>query len=168
MTTQVDSYRFIKGISRRMVKTWISLEDPDEIPWTPLQKPLSECTVAIVSSAGIALKSDKPFDQDGERDNPWWGDPSYRVLPRTATADDVGVYHLHINAEHARKDLNAIMPLTRLAELERDGTIGRVADSHYSFMGYQIDATELVEKSVPAMIQRMQAEQVDVVVLVPV
>jgi hypothetical protein len=53
-----------------------------EIPWTPLSKPLADSTVALLSSVGLALKTDRPFDQEGERRNPWWGDPSYRILPR--------------------------------------------------------------------------------------
>ena len=67
MENQVDSYRFITGITKRMVKTWVGMEKPHEIPWTPLTKKLSDCTVATIVTAGMALKSDKPFDQDGER-----------------------------------------------------------------------------------------------------
>ena len=65
MEKTVDSYRFINGISRRMLRTWVDMEKPRPIPWTPLQKPLQECRVALLSSAGIALKSDRPFDQEG-------------------------------------------------------------------------------------------------------
>jgi hypothetical protein len=62
MTKTVDSFRFISGITKRMIKNWISMEKPRPIPWTPLAKPLSECNVALFSSAGIALKDDQPFD----------------------------------------------------------------------------------------------------------
>ena len=72
MDKTVDSYRFISGITKRMIRSWISMEPPREIPWTPLAKPLRECTVSLISSAGIALKSDRPFDQEGERRNPWF------------------------------------------------------------------------------------------------
>ena len=102
MDKTVDSYRFISGITKRMIRSWISMERPREIPWTPLAKPLSECTVSLISSAGIALKIDRPFDQEGERRNPWWGDPSYRILPNTATSQDVRLYHLHIDPELRR------------------------------------------------------------------
>jgi D-proline reductase (dithiol) PrdB len=85
MSKSVDSFRFISGITRRMIKTWIGMEEPRPIPWTPLTKPLSECTVALLSSAGIALKTDTPFDQERERRNPWWGDPTYRRLPKDAS-----------------------------------------------------------------------------------
>jgi hypothetical protein len=89
MAHTVDSYRFTGSITRRMLETWIKQEIPRPIPWAPLGKPLSECTVALLSSGGIALKSDTPFDQDGERRNPWWGDPSYRIIPKTATEKDI-------------------------------------------------------------------------------
>lgn len=70
MTKRVDSYRFIDGMTKRLIKSWIKLESPREIPWTPLSKPLSDCTVALISSRGITLKTEQPFDQEGERRNP--------------------------------------------------------------------------------------------------
>ena len=60
MAKTVDSYRFISGITKRMIKSWINQEQPRPIPWTPLRKPLSECTVALLSSAGIALRPTSP------------------------------------------------------------------------------------------------------------
>jgi len=55
VTHEIDSYRFQSGITKRMAKTWIGMEKPRPIPWTPLRKPLAECTVALISSAGMAL-----------------------------------------------------------------------------------------------------------------
>jgi D-proline reductase (dithiol) PrdB len=164
---QVDSYRFLDRMTRKLVQTWIGLETPREIPWTPLAKPLKDSTVALISSAGLALKSDRPFDQEGEKRNPWWGDPSYRVLPRTATEQDVKLYHLHIHPRLAEQDLNTVLPLQRLLELEHGGEIGRSAKHHYSFMGYILQPQVLLEQSVPAMIQHMRRDGVDVAMLVP-
>lgn len=106
---QVDSYRFLDRLTQKLVQSWIKIEEQREIPWTPLSRPLAESTVALVSSAGLALKTDRPFDQEGERRNPWWGDPSYRILPRTATAEDVKLYHLHIHPRVVEHDLNTVM-----------------------------------------------------------
>jgi D-proline reductase (dithiol) PrdB len=167
MTKVVDSYRFIGGMTKRLVKSWIGLETPREIPWTPLSKLLSECTVALITSGGIALRTDRPFDQAGERQNPWWGDPSYRVIPHTATTDEVCVYHQHIDPTLAERDMNCLLPTQRLAELVDMGRVGRAAPSHYSFMGYQLDAGELLEESVPAIIEHLRADEVDVAVLIP-
>jgi D-proline reductase (dithiol) PrdB len=154
--------------NRRIVSAWIEREPPPEIPWAPLAKPLGECRVALVSTAGLALHGDTPFDQEGERRDPWWGDPSYRVLPRGTRTGNVRSYHLHIDASIAERDLECLMPLARLAELESAGVVGAGAPSHYSFMGYILKPKELLERSTPAMIERMKAEGVDVALLVPV
>jgi D-proline reductase (dithiol) PrdB len=163
----VDSYRFISGITKRMIRTWIGKETPRPIPWTPLSKPLSECTVALLSSAGIALKTDRPFDQVGERRNPWWGDPSYRLLPKDAATEEVELYHLHINPHYARQDLNCLFPVTRLREMEANREIGRSAARHYSMMGYILQPEVLLKETVPAMIRDLEQDFADVVVLAP-
>ena len=168
VTQQVDSYRFLKGISRRMIKSWIDLEEPREIPWTPLHKPLHKSTVALVSSAGMALATDKPFDQEIERQNPWFSDPSFRVIPRDTTAEDIRVYHLHINPDFIQQDINCALPVQRLVELEASGDIGGAAPSHYSFIGYTCQPERLLNESVPGIISKLREEAVDAVVLVPI
>ena len=150
-----------------MIQSWLKLESPRDIPWSPLPKPVADCSVALISTGGIALRTDLPFDQEGERKNPWWGDPSYRVIPQAATAADIRVYHLHIDPAHAEQDLNCLLPVERLAELADAGVVGRAAKSHYSFMGYILEPRELLEKSVPAIIGGLRDERVDAVVLVP-
>jgi D-proline reductase (dithiol) PrdB len=168
---QVDSYRFLDRLTQKLVGSWIELEVqrecPADIPWTPLSRPLADSTVALISSAGLALKTDRPFDQEGERRNPWWGDPSYRILPRTATAEDVKLYHLHIHPRVVEQDLNTLLPLQWLLELEANGEIGRSAARHYSFMGYNLQPQVLLEESTPAMIRYMKQDGVNVVVLIP-
>src|SRR5215831_1796665 len=92
MAKIINSYRFLDGITGRMMKHWATLGAPRQIPWSPLVKPMSQCTVSIVSSAAVALKSDQPFDQDIERRDPWSSDPSYRVLARGTATGDIRVY----------------------------------------------------------------------------
>ena len=167
MPKTVDSYRFVGGVTRRMIETWIKMEEPRPIPWTALSKPLSGCKVALLSSGGIAMKGDKPFDQEGERQNPWWGDPSHRIIPKTASEKDVEIYHLHINPAFARRDINCLLPIQRLNKLEESSEIGGAAESHYSIMGYLPKPDEMLATSVPAIIQQMRDEHVDVLVLVP-
>jgi D-proline reductase (dithiol) PrdB len=167
MKNKVDSYRFLDFGTRQVAKAWIKNEPLREVPWSPFKKPLVEATVSVISSAALALKTDEPFDQDGERRNPWWGDPSYRVIPRTATEEEVEIYHLHIDPSFGREDLNCILPLRRLEELQENGEIGSVAPRHYSYMGYTIDPTELLEVTVPEMVRDLREDEVDVVLLVP-
>ena len=112
------------------------------IPFTPLAKPLSECRVALVSTAGVARNDDRPFDQEGERRNPWWGDPSYRAIPLGTTEKDVRLYHLHIDPRFGESDLDVVLPMRRLTELSRAGLVGSPALTHYSVMGYILDETD--------------------------
>lgn len=168
METTVDSYRFLDFPTRTLVSAWIAREPEREIPWVPLSAPLSDCRIAVVSTAAVAMRGDRPFDQEGERRDPWWGDPSYRVIDREVTAADVAIYHLHIDTSYGARDLDCVMPLGLLCELESGGEIGSSAPSHYSYMGYILDPRELLEQSVPAIVRRMRSEEVDVALLVPV
>jgi D-proline reductase (dithiol) PrdB len=167
MAKAVDSYRFIRGATRLLVRQWVAREPERPVPWTPVRKPLAESTVALVSSAGIALASDRPFDQDGERQNPWWGDPSFRILPRSTSSADIRVWHLHVNPRNAEQDLNCLFPIERLNELEAAGEVGRAASRHYSTMGYILDPTVLVEETAPAIATAMREDGVDLAALVP-
>jgi hypothetical protein len=169
--TEADRNATLRAIglaNRQIVTAWTAREREREIPWTPLSKPLSQARVALVSSAALALNDDAPFDQEGERRNPWWGDPSFRVLPRDTQTGDVKCYHMHIDVSVPERDLDSVMPLGRLAELESEGFVGTSAPSHYSFMGYILKPEELLERHTPAMIERLKREEVDAVLLVPV
>jgi D-proline reductase (dithiol) PrdB len=169
--TEADRDTTLRAIgfaNRQIVTAWTEREPPREIPWTPLEKPLSACRVALVSTAALAVDGDEPFDQEGEKRNPWWGDPSYRVLPRDARTGDATSWHMHIDTSVPERDLDSVMPLARLAELETAGFVGSSAPSHYSFMGYILKEKGLLETSTPAMIEQMKRENVDAVLLVPV
>ena len=76
--------------------------------------------------------------------------------------------HLHINNEDLDRDVNIALPVHRMLELEAAGEIGALAQTNYSFMGYQPDTTEWRENYAPEVARRMKAEQVDAVLLTPV
>ena len=164
----IDSYRYVDFATRRIMMAWAARQEPGEIPFTPLGKPLRECTVALLSTAGIARIDDRPFDQDGERRNPWWGDPSFRRIPLGTTEKDIRVYHFHIDPRFGESDLDVLLPMRRLAELAAEGMVGRPAPTHYSIMGYLLETTELEQKTAPAIAASLLEEHVDAVVLVPV
>jgi D-proline reductase (dithiol) PrdB len=163
----IDSYRFLDFATRQVMKAWAARQEPGVIPFTPLAKPLRECTVALVSTAAVARHDDRPFDQEGERRDPWWGDPSYREIPLGTTEKDVRLYHMHIDPRFGEADLDVVLPMRRLAELAGEGFVGRPAPTHYSTMGYILEPTELVEKTAPAIAGRMRDERVDAAALVP-
>ncbi|HXY49982.1 MAG TPA: glycine/sarcosine/betaine reductase selenoprotein B family protein [Terriglobales bacterium] len=163
----IDLYRFLDFASRQVMKAWASRQESVAVPFTPLTKPLRECTVALVSTAGVACNDDRPFDQEGERRNPWWGDPTFRVIPLGTTEKDVRLYDMHIDPRFGESDLDVVLPMRRLTELHSDGVIGPPAARHYSIMGYILEPTELVEKTAPAIAECMCAERVDAAALFP-
>ena len=163
----IDSYRFLDFASRQVMKAWAARQEPGVIPFAPLTKPLSECRVALLSTAGVARNDDRPFDQEGERRNPWWGDPSFRAIPLGTTENDVRLYHLHIDPRFGESDLDVVLPMRRLTELAREGLVGSPAPTHYSVMGFILEATDLVQKTAPAIAERMRADRVDAAALVP-
>lgn len=164
----VDGFRFMPP----SLRAWISQGIPGKpfsgaIPWTPLRKPISDITFSLMTSAGISMKSDPPFDVERERREPSWGDPSSREIPKTAEADDIDVNHLHINTDYIKRDINVMLPLKRFREFEQEGIIGSLAPTCYSYYGFQPEPGELLEKTMPKVISRMQAEGVEAVLLTP-
>lgn len=97
---RVDSFKYLNPASAQVVKGFIDRAPREPAPWTPLRRPLREATIALVSSAGLSLRGGLPFDAEGERRNPWWGDPSYRVIPRSSRTGDVVASHLHIDTTY--------------------------------------------------------------------
>ncbi len=166
---EVDSWRFLPPRLARLLQARIEASTPvTSIPFTPLSVPLARARIALVSTAGISCRPDPPFDMDGERANPMWGDPSWRRIPAAATEADLEVNHLHIDTSYIHRDLDVALPLRRLAELVEDGQVGAVAPSHYSVMGYQLDQTVQLAESAPAIAAAMRAEQVHATLLAPV
>jgi len=167
-TKVVDGFRFMPP----SLSAWISKDIPDHpysgnIPWTPLDKPIKETTFTLITTAGISMKSDPPFDLEREKREPAWGDPSYRKIPRTATESDIEVSHLHVNTGYIKQDINVMLPLARFAEFEKEGVIGQLAPTCYSYYGFQMDATALLAESMPQVADQMRQENVEAVLLTP-
>jgi D-proline reductase (dithiol) PrdB len=162
----IDSYRFLDFASRQVMKAWAARQRPEAIPFTPMTKPLAECRIALVSTAGIARNDDVPFDQDGERRDPWWGDPSFRVIPLGTTEPAVRLYHMHIDPRFGQADLDVVLPMRRLTELSGEGVVG-AAPRHYSIMGYILEPTVLLAETAPAIAEHMRHDGVDAAALVP-
>ena len=164
----VDGFLFMPPALR----VWISKDIPDQpfsgkIPWTPLEKSISETTFTLMTSAGISMKSDAPFDMEGEKAEPTWGDPSYREIPKTATERDIEVSHLHINTAYIKQDINVVLPLTRFQEFEKEDLIEKLAPTCYSYYGFQLDPTALLNETMPQVADRMRQESAEAVLLTP-
>jgi len=164
----VDGFRFLPPSLKAWVQTFIPEEEfRGFISWTPMSKPLSQTTIALVTSAGISLRSDPPFDMEREKREPIWGDRSFRTIPRETTEKDIEVNHLHINTTYVKQDINVMLPLARMAEFERERVIGRLAPTAYSFYGFQWQNTDFLNEAIKPISKRMKVEGVEAVLLTP-
>jgi D-proline reductase (dithiol) PrdB len=140
-------------------KRYAELECPTfaTTPWVN-GPPLAERRVAIVSSAGLVVRGEKPFRGR---------DADYRVIPETRP-EQLMFSHISINLDRSgfQEDWNVVFPLDRLRELAAEGVIGSVAATHYSFMG----ATDPVQMEDYArdVAARLKSDGVDAVLLSPV
>ena len=128
-------------------------------PWVE-GPPLSQRRVAIVSTAGVHARNDRPFTF-GRHD-------FYRVIPGDITAGDLVMSHVSTNFDHSgfQRDWNVVFPIDRLRELADEGIIGSVADYHYSFMGANDPMPMEREARITAGL--LTKDGVDAVLLVPV
>lgn len=165
---EVDSFRYLSRLVSRYYRlTEVETELP--IPWSPLTRPLNQSRFGLVTSGGLYHKGhEPPFDVERERQEPTWGDPSFRTLPTDIKQAEVGAGHLHINTRDVLEDINILLPIHRFQELAAEGRIGSLAREAYSFMGYQgfpADLTGWREVYGPQVTERLIAAEVDCVLL---
>jgi D-proline reductase (dithiol) PrdB len=146
-------------IQRNMLLTR-AVEVNDGAPRASLAGPLAESTVAIVTSAGIHCRGDRPFGRD---------DPSFRVIPSDVRAGELLQSHSSLAFDKTAfiRDVNVVFPVDRLAELVADGRIGRVGPRHYSVMGALHDVSAVRDETAPELALRLLDDGVDLVLLTP-
>ena len=130
----------------------------DARPWVK-PPPLTNCRIAIVTTAGLHRKGDRPFGQNAT---------DYRIIPGSTPAADLVMSHQSVNFDRTgfQEDHNIVFPIDRLNELARRGAIGSVAQYHYSFMG----ATKIreLEPKARELAQVLKGDRVDAVLLTPI
>ena len=137
----------------------------DPVPWSPLKKPLKECRLALVSSAGFVLPGQEPFDETIKG-----GDWSFREIPNDTDAKTLVESHRSQSFDHAgiHEDSNLGLPLDRVKEMAAAGRIGAVNRRHFSFMGSIVAPGRFLRDSVPVMAGALVEDAVDVALFVPV
>ena len=153
----------LSEVQRRMLEFFPCMES-DHVPWSPLSKPVADSTVAIVTTAGLHLRDDKPFN----RDHPG-GESTYRVLPADTDSADIVQSHFSIGFDRTAiyRDINVTYPVDRMRELVDAGVIGSLAPNNYSFMGALRDCIVVAEQTGPEVARRLKDDGVDLVFLTP-
>ncbi|HUK61209.1 MAG TPA: glycine/sarcosine/betaine reductase selenoprotein B family protein [Stellaceae bacterium] len=120
---------------------------------------LARRRVAIVTSAGLVRRGERPFVS---------GNTDYRVLPADTPPDQIVMSHVSVNFDRTgfERDINVVFPIERLRAMAAAGTIGSVAATHYSFMG--ASDPRGMEMQVREVAGRLKSDRVDAVLLTPV
>ena len=125
----------------------------------PLRKPISDSTIGVFTSAGVQMADDKRLAETN--------DLSYRLIARDAPLSGMVIAHRTPVRVWAVQDINVAFPRDRLIELEAEGVIGRLAPQSVSMVGSITKFTELMERTVPAIQQEFERQEVDLVFLFP-
>ena len=147
---------FLKGYRWRKI---------DPVPWASLKKPLSECRLSLVSTAGFVLPGQRPFDESIRG-----GDFSFREIPDHADVHQLTESQRSESFDHTgiHQDPNLAFPIDRARELAERGRIGSLNRRHLSFMGSITAPGRLNQQTAPAAAQLLVEDAVDVALLVPV
>lgn len=121
--------------------------------------PLRGRRVAIVTTSGVHVRGDRPFEI---------GAADYRVIPGDTPSGEILMSHSSVNFDRSgfQEDINVVFPLDRLKELKAEGAIGSVSDFHYSFMGAA--SIRAIEPKARELAGLLKKDRVDAVLLVPV
>jgi len=137
---------------------WVVNGDPSS--WHPLPKPLSECRLGLVASGGIYVSGQVAFH--------WKDDASFRKIPMDVETSNLRSTHFAYDLTDARTDINVVFPIDTLRGLVEEGIIGELADHAFTFMGGIYSARLVREGLAPQLTEKLLAEKVDAVLLVPV
>ena len=137
----------------------------DPVPWTPLKKPLKDCRLVLVSSAGIVTADQESFDNSIRG-----GDPSMREISFDVNVATLLETHRSDAFDHTgiRLDPNLAFPADRLRELSAVGVIGSLNHRYLSIMGSVTAPGRLIKRTIPQVAPKLVDDQVDIALLIPV
>jgi D-proline reductase (dithiol) PrdB len=132
----------------------------DGAPFVRPARPLGASRLAIVTTAGLHLRADRPFTP---------GDQSYRLIPSATPTFDIVQSHTSIGFDRVptMRDVNISFPIDRLRELCARGALGSLGPSFYSFMGAQREVARIEAETGPEVARRLAAEGVDLALVTP-
>jgi D-proline reductase (dithiol) PrdB len=145
-------------------------DDLDDYPWirnrrapfTPARRALPMVNLALISSAGAYIDGTPPFETNSPS-----GDANFREIPIEVEAVDLRFAVRGYEGAAVHQDINAQIPIDRLLEFEKNGIIGQLNPVFWSFCGHIPDASLVVEKLAPALVERTQRYEVQAALLVP-
>jgi D-proline reductase (dithiol) PrdB len=161
----MDPIRYVATLTEKYASLGFPAYDwsqYDDAPFTRLGKPLSACTVSLLTSGGVSRRGAQPFNPDARND--------LRVdaVAPDAPSNDFQIHDSYYDHKDADRDINCIFPLDRLRELSASGEIGAVAPRHWSgFMGRIYKRQAVMQEKAPALVEELRRDRVDLLIAIP-
>ncbi|HVF55083.1 MAG TPA: glycine/sarcosine/betaine reductase selenoprotein B family protein [Pyrinomonadaceae bacterium] len=130
-------------------------------PFIPARRALPMLNLALITSAGAYLDGTEPFDTSA-----FGGDTTFREIPVEIEAEDLQWSGRGYDPASVREDMNAQVPLARLAEFEGNGIIGQINPVWWSFSGFIPNAGRFAA-SLPQFVERVKRYEVQAALVVP-
>lgn len=128
----------------------------------PAVKDISKAKIAIVSGGGLARKDDKERFESSACTR----FAAYDISGLDAlTSADWEVWHGGYDSRYIAADPHRLIPLPELRELEKEGKIGKLNDTFYSFSGLANNYAGML-KIASGLVPRLQADGVEAVIMV--
>jgi glycine/betaine/sarcosine/D-proline reductase family selenoprotein B len=137
---------------------WVENATPESL--VPLAKPISESKLALIASGGIYRTGQIAFH--------FKDDFSYRVISTDVETQTLRATHFAYDLTDARQDPNVVFPIDTLRSMVSEGSLGSLGPRAYTFMGGIYSSRLVRDKLAPAIAEAVVADEVDVVLLVPV
>lgn len=129
-------------------------------PFVTPARPLAASRLAIVTTAGLHRRGDRPFGP---------GEQTYRLIAADTPTADIVQSHTSLGFDRVAimRDVNVSFPIDRLRELVGRGVLGAIASHSYSFMGAQRDLARIEGETGPEVGRRLREEGVDAALITP-
>jgi len=139
----------------------------EDIPFTPLKKPLAESRVTLVTTASFVLLDEAGNPLEEPR---MIGTNEVEVF--TAPSDWPADRILSTSEDHDRyqtdmMDVEAFFPTTRMQEFLKGGTFGSLSKNYYRTLA-NYSHRKTTEVDGPEILRRCREDNVDVALLTPV
>jgi D-proline reductase (dithiol) PrdB len=134
-----------------------SFVQAEPTPWTPLRRELRRCKAAIVTTAGVRLKTQHSFGKNS---------PEFREISVYSPPEELAFDFTNFDPAEAEQDLNVLVPVDRLKDLVDREALGGLNETYFSFFGPCTDLETLRASAVKAG-EKLRQYGCDVAFVVP-
>lgn len=135
----------------------------DDIPFTPLPKPLARCRVGLVTTSEVAVLGEPgPWDDEGDAARDAYALPTATPTEKLYTKKEAFDRY-----ETTLDDVESYLPIARLREYADQARIRDLAP-RFQVVYSQYSQRKTMEVDAPKILRQMREDEVDVAVLTAV